>query len=417
MTDEETRNVASVSYKATISLHIDSTEIMIEKSDISSFYITNDYDNLNLPMFQLFVALSESDYAKVVADRDKVKLRIKLQKKQGVYGVEQEKVSTVFNRMFKIYITDARPFLEQDRLESIGTMGSSNDNLDDDNDNRNKSENVMELFAFTDDVTNNSYVINEVLSSANMTDAIGVVLGRPSYEEILMEPLDNTKSYSEVLIPPYTTVSNLNYLNEQYGFYKTGYVFFAGLDRTYLISRGKKCKAKEPDEYEKVIIHVAKDDSDDSFIDGSLQDDDKKVYHVRVQPIVVRAEDISITNNAINGNKKVLVYPMNGKLETVESGLNNGAVNREILANKYGNAFMGGSMESKLAENDVMLTIPVTGVDIEAFTPNKEFIVKFDDSKAQKAIGGTYRLTLTSFDFKKETEDNLLVNGTIVLKR
>lgn len=411
------RAAANVSYLARASLHIDSDVIAIEKSDLSSFFIANDYDTLHLPIFSMFISLSEENYAKVVKNRDKVKLHFKLQRSFGMHGVEQEKKELIFNRMFKIYTTDARPFLEESRLGINAALSTSNDDLKDETNNLTKSENMLEITAFTDDVTNNSYVINEVLSSANMTDAVGVVLGRPSYEEILMEPLDNKSTYSEVLIPPYTTVANIDYLHNQYGLYETGYIFFAGLDRTYLISKDRKCRAKEKDEYEKVIIRVSKDDTADSIVDGSIKDEDAKVYYVRVAPMTVQAEALAITNNAINGNKKQFVYPMTGAMKTAEEGENNGAVNRQVLANRYNSKFVHTEAENNLKQNNIRLTIPVSGVDIDALTPNKEFVVKFDDSKAQKEIGGTYRLVTSQFSFKPSGEKTYLVDGILVLTK
>lgn len=414
MSDEELQKLSNVGYYPTISLHIGADTYEIEKAYVQGFSIVKEFETLNNPLINLRLLINRETYYKVVESSKDLKVRFKLEKEYVIEGNPSSKKSKCFNKLFSAVVEDARPFLENAKTraatnDSVMNIGGHVE------DATTPGEFSLDLYLYTEDMANNKNICNYVLTNANMTDAAGVVLGEAGYKSILMEPLSNDSSYSQVLLPPYTTTVSLKYLDAQYGFYDTGYIFFADIERTYLISRDKKCKAKEPDEYKKVIVLIGKDDTGNAVKDSSMTDDDKKIHYIKIPPSVVNATNLSMNNNLIYGNQKTLIYPNTGSKVTAKGGDNQGKVIKQMLSNKFNNKFVGPAIESSLNENNNVLTLPIGAVDYTFITPNKEYVVKFEDTKAQKAMGGSYRLTAVVFMFNRADEGAYMISGSMTL--
>ncbi len=416
-TDHDLKDQSSIKYIPTFSIHIDDYVYEPKTSDVIAISIVNDYDELNVPVVKLEAALPQEIVEKMTLARDKAYVRLKLKSSTMVTGSKQAKSANVFNKIFKIYIDDIRPYIEKATNTTSKNKSSLNMSSDNEGDSISKNDNIVKLFLFTSDVNKNSKILNVVLSKASMTDAVGVVLGKAGFSKILMEPLSNTTEYSDVLLPPYTTIGNLKYLQNQYGLYKTGFMYFAGLDRAYLLSKSGKCKAYEKGEYKKVAITVSNADDGNSVTANSYADDKGKTYHLMVSPYNMDMKSYSIVNNGINGNKKELVNPKNGGSTKITEGETNGTANLEVLVNRYANKYADEELTNSLQENDVELQFTVTDVDIKAMTPNKQFVVKFEDSKTNKLYGATYRLLKTVTTLVRTDEEEHSVNMQFTLRK
>jgi len=278
-------------------------------------------------------------------------------------------------------------------------------------------EKVYDFYLFKEnDVNATTKISNLILSSCNMTDAAGVLLSSSGVKKLLMEKVNNKTKYSEVLFPPYTTIATMEYLQSQYGLYKYGHLLFFDTDTTYLISRDKKCRAKRKNEYAKVIIKVPKVGGENGKTSGSIDDEKKKTHYIRVMPENVIVDNDSIVNNVTEGNKKALINPMKDKVTKISTDTEQrGSTSYEIIYDKYNSEFADDRIKTQLEEKNIIIQISFESIDVDIISPNKEFILKFDDSAIQKELGGSYRLRNFSYALSKEADQfKMMGQATLV---
>ena len=78
---------------------------------------------------------------------------------------------------------------------------------------------------------------------------------------------------------------------------------------------------------------------------------------------------------------------------------------------------MSSVAKSEIESRGTVITITVTNVDIAAFTPNKEFIIKFLDTKVGQGISGSYRLSKASYEFNHNGEQGFNISATLTFKK
>ncbi|WP_171567710.1 hypothetical protein, partial [Brevibacillus sp. MCWH] len=194
-----------------------------------------DYENDYFPVIRLDLSLTTELYHEIIENKLDVKFRLRFQK---LVVDENDKVlfkKDVFNSIFTAFIDESTPFLSKKEYEEakkttvLDEKGQHNAAL---------SGNDVTFYLFNEsDLLNSKKIISTVISSANMTQTLAYLLSSSGINKVLMVPLDNSSSYSQIIIPPLTTLGNLIYLDNQYGFYKTGSLIFFDTDCLYILDR------------------------------------------------------------------------------------------------------------------------------------------------------------------------------------
>jgi hypothetical protein len=100
----------------------------------------------------------------------------------------------------------------------------------------------------------------------------------------------------------------------------------------------------------------------------------------------------SNTKDALEGNNVSFVDPKNNETTNVEgAGEQNGSGNSRIMEDNYNNEFNKSTVLSEVVESSKVATITLYDYDDDAMTPNKEFVITFDDSELSNR-NGFYRL-------------------------
>ena len=123
----------------------------------------------------------------------------------------------------------------------------------------------------------------------------------------------------------------------------------------------------------------------------------------------------SITEDAIIGNNTIMVNSITGESTTIDSTSIDRTGNYKVMVNKYDNPFIIEA-EKNDNEDSFICQINLKEFDIRAFTPNKEFLVHYEDERSNKEYGGVYRLTKMEFVFGKDGS-MFTVSGLMTLKR
>ena len=213
------------------------------------------------------------------------------------------------------------------------------------------------------------------------------------------------------------TTCSINYLDLQYGFYEHGKLVFFDYDTTYFINKRGLCTAYRVNEYRDVIVTCYKSSNPESISMGNYKNDIEKTYVLNISVDKLHFKTQSIINNQLEGNEVVSVTPETGDVNVMNPEIQQrGNPLQYIVVNNYNNYYTNKSIEYRKKENDNIISVDVSDIDIECLTPNKHFIFTFEDTKIQNEKGGSYRLSFVAFDFTKQGDEFNMV-GQAVFKK
>jgi hypothetical protein len=371
------------------------TELPSER--LIAFYIEDNYLDNIYPVISIRLAMEQSVYNKIIANKSSMKIQLDLRKfwlnddKQSLKSAKE----AFMNETFDLILDDA-----------VNTLTTSTHNLEfpeGDTNEMNALTTTLELYLFPSTVNNNTELINMVIKNTSVSDAVGKVLKEAKItKNVVMAIPDNKNIISELVIPPLKLSKALGFIDSYYGIYSTGAIIYFGIDRSYIIPYCKRVPgALVDDEPECVNIVVPKMGSemtdklctvvrtsepttpyviaDQNTFNPQNQDVSAKVlYAADVQ--VVENQSSSVTKSS-NKNKKVIVLPSE-------------------------NSFYKESYTARLNAVQTVLEVTLKDCDFTVFTPNKVYQFLFEDTTMMKQYQGKYHLVKYQLGITKE-EDNL----------
>jgi hypothetical protein len=151
-----------------------------------------------------------------------------------------------------------------------------------------------------------------------------------------------------------------------------------------------------------------------------LQLEEEKVFYVSVSEMNINIEKQSIGNNAIYGSNATVVVVDSTEIETTEADQSYISQRNQAIVYRYDddNKYSSSILKARMEENECLLYITCSNVDIRAFTPNKQFQITFDNTSKQEQYGSyRYRLAYASHVIKAESESWMSCSSQILLKR
>lgn len=366
----------------------------IDKKLILSLFIERNYDELHFPIMRLDLSLATDLYYKILHNKISVKFQIRLQKytfdpQNSKAGIKKD----VFNDTFILAIDENTPFLDKSAFDAAMVLSS---------DTTTKGSipvtvggNNFSFYLYKEhDLTYSSYIINSILSSDNMSNTIAFMLASTGFTRTLMSPLDNKSTYSQIIIPPITFLGNLIYLDQQYGFYKKGSVIFFDLPCLYILNRTPTCTAFRKGEYKKTVFNIKDSLDPGQFNVGSYDDESQSTTFINVNFSNVSMSSVNTVKDYIDGVHRVIINPTDATISKKKStSTYRGDGTYKVMYNKYDNSYLDSAELAEIQSNDNVVQLGFNNLDMDSITPNKEFVLKFDDSSIQKKVGGSYRLS------------------------
>lgn len=383
----------------------------LAKADIQSLDVICDYGKNILPVISLSIKTDYETYIKIIKDREKVQIQLKMEYYKYMETTQEKgPMYTWFNRKFDIYTEDDYPDLIKKTLEKVQETTKSNEQESKTDSAQNRTLDVNLILFVTDDV-NAAYADGGgVYSNANMETVVTHCLSTAGAKKVLMTPFDNKQSYPQIMLPPFTLIGRLQYLNSVYGFYNTGMLCFFGLERMYLIDRSAKCTAMEQHEYINVVFLVRDEEDEARRFDGSRQENDQKTMYINVQPENLAFNSPSIMNNMLKGSVIKTVDSHTNKIDTLNTkNRKRGKAYSKWYNNKFGNPYAAKEVASELTRDDRVVVIPFQDANINFFRPNKEFSLRFMNSTSDSLYGSKLSLYYTRFLFNNHG-DHFRVN-------
>ena len=391
-----------------ISIQCNGEDHKIEPIQLTNLYIEKDYDTDHLPIILIQLVMADELYYDICKNRDNTTFTIVLKSQISISEREKASGSIYISDKFITLDRDNTPFQSKKTYDAIKEKSSSgvNSTL------TNFTNTRTFVLGRKSDLVATKKVTNIVLSSANMLDAVSVTLSQAGASNVLMSPMDNNTSYSELILLPQPTVPQLKYLNSFYGFYKEGAQIFFDLDCTYIIRNTAKCTAFRKNEI-KTVYFCAYDLSESKTTSvGSKSYINEQTAYIGLSGNDMIVDDLSSSSNEYVGTNSVIINN-DGNITQAKSGNGN---TFNILSVRNHNNFYTDELALRMKEMSCVVTLKVTNIDLSLITPNKTFKILSTDTDVAQSVSGSFRLVSIKTFFNKDG-DRLIATSIITLKR
>lgn len=383
---------------------------------VNQIIVTKEYDLAIHPILEIITMLPPMVHKKMVDNKSNLNVRLRIQKDRSTKDGDKMRSTDWINDTFQVIIDDDSDFQDEENYKRLdkeqGGDGTGRNKNGSFNINDYTTEYTISLWKQSD-IEAIRKVVNCVKANATISTVIADIYGKSGIKKILISPLDNSNSYPEIRIPPMNLLNLPEYLEKIYGTYYSGTTVFLDFRCLYFLSRNGVCDAKEKGEYTRTVFKIVKQNGSASLAttSGTMEDPDNKIYYMNIEPTSIEFNSPGASSDAISGNNVSVISTANNETVAIDGvGTQRGNGNSRVSNDKYNNEFNKASMLSKVVEDSCRCTVSLTDYDVDAITPNKEFIVSADDPKLEKR-NGFYRLTESRIVLTKN-DSNLSVAGT-----
>lgn len=399
-----------------IILYPDGTKTEIPNHRIKSVSLTHLYNQNLFPVFRTEITLSSKTYYKILKNKKDVKFKIRIQKFYTQIGsVEKSLYRDWINDTFDLILDDDDYNTEAPIIEEEKEMNYNEAKIKDDENALFEVDNVMEFFLYKSELVNKFNVeVNAILTNATVNDGIQYIATQAGINNLLMSTPENTKTYSELLIPPMQAKYALKFLDTYYGFYKSGMMLYGDMmsNIIYLLDYTPKCTAYQTNEKKETNILIPKKSNKYSSDKCTLyRSSDSEVYFVIGDNTNISLRNDSMSFNAYNSTDATVIDAYQGS---------NTKSNTDVtVKDKKANTFIDNFTEnewypdiysSMINAKNVVVEVLLSDYDAEAIAPNKTFKLVFEDSALASKYKGKLILTQASHSLVREGEEFTLTS-------
>lgn len=366
----------------------------ISPEKIISVFISEDFDNNNMPL--IFVTLS-------------------LDKKQIALMSQTTETAKMIMSQYKFIVgNDMGTIKELCFRNDFAFFMDTGANFINDLDYDESGENENQLFRkvnigllMLEHVNGTRTQLDGVFSGTNMVNLVYSFLGnRP----VLIEPFLDNSVKSNIIVPPSNSVSQLlAKLNNISAFYDTYYRFYQGLDCTYLLSSSGKAVPKKNEKLSKVIININPVSKTDEQAEGIYIHIDDNTNQQLAYVLEVPTTSKSVCKNIAKAKAVNTIdgVDANGNLITKTEELDPKTIvgtKRRLMRIPNGNTRKVDISVDELGDS-TYIEINKNNMDTTIFTINKEYWITFNDGS--EGENGQYVLGKKN-DIYTRFEDNFM---------
>lgn len=379
--------------------------INIQTIRVKEFYIEENFETHMFPLFRINILMEDENYYTILRNKENCQLYIRIDKYYTLQENPQKSVYKRFiNGIFDIIIDDDREDLQI--LDKKGEMKDSFELIKDNEINElDEDYQEMEMYLFTSAVKTTKGNVNKIFDNITILEAVQYLMSTSQINNLLMAQPDNDTVYQTLIIPPMSILKALSFLDFYYGIYKTGTMIWFGLNNTYIIPYSSECRAYKKDEKKITTIVINnKSDTFHSIIHGRIHNDN--YTFVTADGNSMNIESSSISNDYINANDLQTIDSYDGSIDLVSSDAT--AIDKnfsKFFENKTMNKYISNMYASQTAALSTVISVRLANVDIDDFTPNKQFKFLFEYSEYSKKYNGTYLLSQLASTFSRDGED------------
>lgn len=372
---------------------------------ISDWKINHYFEEASFPILKFNLMMEPSRYYKIIKNKNNTKFKVRIQSyfiKDG-NASDKSMMRDIINDTFVIFTDENNDDYDIDEKKEAKTDKDENE-LD-------KVGNNIELFLFKDNVTKIRSTNNFILESCDLTTAVTYLLGKAGVSKVLMSPFDNTKSYPQLILPPQSIEKQLKYLNSSYGFHRKGSLIYFGLFHTYVLDYKGGCTAWYKKEYKETNIYVLEKTNHDGSLGSNILKPNVEQFYVNVLTEGVDIQNNSLSANNIQGVKPTVVNMRENSTQSQSPGISAPSENETMFFNNSQNEYLAEAVAAYQQSNNIIITIEIENVNIEAFNPNKKYNIIFENTQLNQKYKGTYRISEASHHFTNNGDDFILTSS------
>lgn len=385
----------------------DMEPIEINPIKLTELEIINDYDNCYFPVIRISMDVSLKELYLIRCNSENAKLYFRLLTYDNFAGSSTAIVEEVLKRKFTIYLDDATPELQK----KLNTIASSmkNDMVN--------IQSRIEFCVFDADMLYKSRSqVNAIIQNTDLTSAITYLLYTSNIDNVLLSPLDNNKSYDQIIIPPSDFIRALVNLERTYGLYETFMTLYFDLNRVYIIDKKDTGNALEEGEIEKITIRISSDLDSNAYVSISALKDNEYIIYTTIKNFSF--DENTNVNDALIGNESTIIDLNDGDVSEINTDLKSvhGKKINTITTTNCSNKYLYSALKHQKEENTTKVTVTIRDVDINYITPNKTISLQFTDLESDKKYGGLYRLVKSHILLTRENDEMVNVTNLTLRK-
>lgn len=380
--------------------------VQLLTSAVTRIHISRLYDSCLQPILELKMVIPPKMYKKILEFKNELTIHLRIQKLAVDLDGKELFRDDYINGTFSMTSDDTFNFPEEDDYDSVNKAEGGEGSLEDAKKGiYNIANYVLEFYLSlwkSSDLTALREVVNTTVEGGTISTVMAKTYTDAGIEKILISPIDNESSYDQITIPPMNLMNVHEYLQKVYGTHYTGTNIFLDYRCMYILDKSGRCNAYEEGEYKRTVFVVMKPKVALTYRSGTTDDEDAKVYYIFVEPLGVESSSPSNSNDLIGGNNVLIVDPDSNETTEIEgAGKQSGDGNARVVTDNYSNDYNKTTIISDIVEGNSQISITCYDYLEDALTPNKEFILYFDEVDKQE-LNGYYRLTSSVCTFGKK---------------
>ena len=236
---------------------------------------------------------------------------------------------------------------------------------------------------------------------------------------MLLAPVDNTKLYDQIIIPPLSTVDALYWLDYFYGIYRYGTMFYFGIDRNYIMPYSGRSQVYEKDEIvENYIYCPAKGSSISATSSGHLvRNEDKTHTYTIVDVDTLTIRNKTDTTAIMQGLNARVINPYTNTIKDYNTKSTHKATNkRKNIIDATLNEYTGNIYTNLTSSLDVTINAVSGYCDDSVLQPNHKYRIIFEDTALSKKYRGNYIMATKTTELIK-SGSTLAIGVEIMLKQ
>ena len=267
-----------------------------------------------------------------------------------------------------------------------------------------------------------NYVFGSEEKPASTIDCVMAIIEQNPYvKEVLIDPPDNTSVYTDIIVEPAELKDAIKNIQYKYGLYGKGLELFFDNGTLYVLNKMELYHAKRKDELNVIQIRIDENKTNSGPVEHVLvnekdgyigyrrltkvsKEDYESIEGIYTGDKFVYSNYGSVVNAMFgNGGETTFVSPLN-EVDRPRAARVDVGVKKILDYDMLNNPF---NMSSYMFEKTpgVPLTIPITSMNPEHFTPNKIVKLGFDTTESQKLYSGLYNIKSVTFVYK-QTDGN-----------
>ena len=391
---------------------------------LNQLSIICDYMGSLYPLVEIKVVLDADQYYEIKKHKNDLQFFIRIDK---AYIKETGKNKKKKYSAFKVFMSGKYDIIMDDNTENM-EISIETDEVKN-NYKKKKKKKKDEYEEVDNEVTFYLYkrvdelksVVNVMLEKANVTDAVAWLMTQAHLNNVIMQQPDNTAILDNIFIPPMSISKALYHLDNYYGLYQFGTIFFFDFKYSYIIpfdGRNRTAFLSGEPMKNNIVIPKKGAKNHSSEVGVLLKKKSSNQNYIVGSNDTIGMSNPSISGDLISGSDSDTIDDYTGENELVKSGaiIKTDSPVARVDFNKTENPFFSTMKTAVSKSSSTVISVDIADYDYDMITPNKMYNMLFEDTQYMKKYSGIYTLTEATHSFVKDGE-NLMLSTTLELRK